>query len=253
MSQARHGPAQPACQPAFPRDDLLTNPQGQSVTWMASQPMSPVTNRPINDLVRPDWGAANVGPGTSGRKPLMERLLTGGRTTTCGDDPRLAGLPAPLAGDRTMSVRHTDASGVHWLPSKLPLARVSALRGASRLLLFVLFAACATGRGAHSPPTNTSLLTQEEIESSHQPTLFDVVRALRPTWLRQVPTAVRTDQETGVSVYLDNQRAGGVEVLRDMASTTAVSLRFYSASEAQSRFGLGNLHGVIQVTTAHGR
>lgn len=71
-------------------------------------------------------------------------------------------------------------------------------------------------------------------------------------WMRQYSTAVRSDQEIGITVYVDNQRVGGLDVLREMTSTTALSLRFYSASEAQSRFGLGNLQGVIQVTTAHG-
>jgi len=114
------------------------------------------------------------------------------------------------------------------------------------------FAACASASNSQKSSSNDSIITRDEIENSHQPTLFDVVRALRPNWLRTAPSAVRSDQETGVSVYLDAQRAGGIDVLRQLPSSAATSLRFYGASEAQSRFGLGNLHGVIQVVSPHG-
>ena len=111
-------------------------------------------------------------------------------------------------------------------------------------------ASCASGGGARQASSSDTLITAEDIENSHQPMLYDVVRALRPNWLRNAPTAVRSDLETGVTVYLDSQRAGTVDVLKELPSSSAASLHFYSASEAQSRFGLGNLHGVIQVISA---
>lgn len=113
-------------------------------------------------------------------------------------------------------------------------------------------AACASAGNSQKSSSNDSMITRDEIENSHQPTLFDVVRALRPNWLRTAPSTVRSDQDTGVSVFLDAQRAGGIDVLRQLPSSAATSLRFYSASEAQSRFGLGNLHGVIQIVSPHG-
>lgn len=119
------------------------------------------------------------------------------------------------------------------------------------LLLGASLAACATNSGTRGPSTNTSLITQQEIEDSHQPNLFDVVRALRPMWLRQMTATVESSQDVGITIFIDNQRVGGLDVLRDMAPTSATALRYYSASEAQSHFGLGNLHGVIEVTTPH--
>jgi hypothetical protein len=113
-------------------------------------------------------------------------------------------------------------------------------------------AACASAGSSHQSPNNESLITLDEIENSHQPTLYDVVRALRPNWLRNAPSAVRSDVDAGISVYLDTQRAGSIDVLRQMPSSSATSLRFYTASEAQSQFGLGNLHGVIQVVSSRG-
>ena len=113
--------------------------------------------------------------------------------------------------------------------------------------------ACASAGGSRAGSNNDALITAEEIESSHQPTLFDVVRALRPNWLRPAPTALRGDRESELAVYLDDQRAGGLDVLRQLPTTAAASLRFYGATEAQARFGNGNLHGVIQIVSARGR
>jgi hypothetical protein len=76
--------------------------------------------------------------------------------------------------------------------------------------------------------------------------------ALRPMWLRGSTTAIARDQDTGVMVYLDEQRAGSLDVLRQLPASAAAALHFYTASEAQSRFGLGNLRGVIQITSARG-
>ena len=132
------------------------------------------------------------------------------------------------------------------------LSEVVARRLCATLLCVLLCwaASCASAGGSHQASSNDSLITAEEIENSHQPTLYDVIRALRPNWLRSTPTAVRSDVDSGLSVYLDTQRAGNIDILRQMPSTAAASLHFYSASEAQSRFGLGNLHGVIQVVSA---
>jgi hypothetical protein len=118
--------------------------------------------------------------------------------------------------------------------------------------LLLSSAACASAANSQKSSSNDSIITHDEIENSRQPTLFDVVRALRPNWLRAAPTAVRSDQDTGIIVYLDAQRAGAIDVLRQLPSSAAESLRYFSASEAQSRFGLGNLNGVIQIVSAHG-
>ena len=123
---------------------------------------------------------------------------------------------------------------------------------ASLSVVVFMAAACASAGGTPKSSSHDGVITSEEIESSHQPTLFDVIRALRPHWLTTTPTGLRSDADAGISVYLDSQRAGSIDVLRQLPSTSASSLRFYSASEAQSRFGLGNLHGVIQIVSPRG-
>lgn len=139
-----------------------------------------------------------------------------------------------------------------------PLAKHPSALVAQRLIATLLctllcwVASCASAGGSRQSGSNDAVITQEEIQNSHQPTLYDVVRALRPNWLRTTPTAVRSDADAGIAVFLDNQRTGSIDMLQQMPSSTATSLHFYSASEAQSRFGLGNLHGVIQVVSTRG-
>ena len=57
----------------------------------------------------------------------------------------------------------------------------------------------------------------------------------------------RTAGDQGIHVYIDSQRAGSTEILKQISVSSAASLKFYSPSEAQARFGNGNLSGVIQI------
>ena len=50
-----------------------------------------------------------------------------------------------------------------------------------------------------------------------------------------------------IFVYLDLQRLGSIDVLKSMSLTQATSMRFYTAAEAQMRFGTGNPNGAIQI------
>jgi hypothetical protein len=58
--------------------------------------------------------------------------------------------------------------------------------------------------------------------------------------------------DTDVQIYLDNQRGGNTDLLKSLAITGASSLHYFSASEAQARFGNGNLNGVIQIISTTG-
>lgn len=116
-------------------------------------------------------------------------------------------------------------------------------------------AACASGgAGASStsgPQRSRTQITAAEIKATNATTLYEVVERLHPEWLSsRGPKTLggATGQiDTGVQVYIDTQAAGTVEVLRQFPITSAALLKYYSAADAQTRFGLGNLNGVIQI------
>jgi hypothetical protein len=120
------------------------------------------------------------------------------------------------------------------------------------LCAVVVVAACGKAREGDAPrPSNDRVLGEEEILASKATSLYDVVRLLRPNWLRRSGT--RPTSFTGapaeIVVYLDGQRYGELESLARLSPTSVRFAEFLSASEAQARFGQGNLGGVIHVHT----
>ena len=85
--------------------------------------------------------------------------------------------------------------------------------------------------------------------------LYEVVQRLHPDWLVQrnsttAGTAIgrTTTTDSDIQVFIGSQHAGNTDILKQLAINGIESLKYFSASEAQGRFGSGNLNGVIQVT-----
>ncbi len=110
----------------------------------------------------------------------------------------------------------------------------------------VLLIACATGgmstTGSASSASN-SRLTSEEIVAANLPTAYDLVERLRRPWLRR-------DAATGqdVTVYMDNQKLGGVEKLRDIPSVDVAEMEYMPSDKAIMRWGQDAKGGAIVVT-----
>ena len=110
---------------------------------------------------------------------------------------------------------------------------------------------------AGAPRRDRSVITAEDMKDLQVSNLFEVVQRLHPEWLVQRNSAgmgrasgrSSNTNDTDVQVYFDMQRAGGVDMLKQLPVNGASSLKYYTASEAQARFGNGNLNGVIQVVT----
>ena len=153
-------------------------------------------------------------------------------------------------------MRHTLLHPTRAAQSKATrlFTRTSFMRAAC-LAATCAIAACASGgAGASStsgPQRSRTQITAAEIKATNATTLYEVVERLHPEWLSsRGPKTMggATGQiDTGVQVYIDTQAAGTVEVLRQFPITSAALLKYYSAADAQTRFGLGNLNGVIQI------
>jgi hypothetical protein len=128
-------------------------------------------------------------------------------------------------------------------------SRLAHLAAAGALL------ACASGGSGpgstSGPQRSRTQITAAEIKATNATTLYEVVERLHPEWLSsRGPKTLggATGQiDTGVQVYIDTQAAGTVDVLRQFPITSAALMKYYSAADAQTRFGLGNLNGVIQI------
>jgi hypothetical protein len=122
-------------------------------------------------------------------------------------------------------------------------------------LSIVLLAACSSAaqpgaQGTSPRSRNDSVITLDELRAATAGNLYDYIHAYRPRWLERVyARSFRSDQITGVAVFLDNQYYGGPDALRQLLTSSAVEVRFYGPSEAQGQFGPGYLNGVIQVIT----
>ena len=129
------------------------------------------------------------------------------------------------------------------------------MRSCFGVLAIAWLAACgpntsgSPGSGQAAPQRSSNVVTAEEIQRLGSVDLYDALKRLRPSWFRNTPTAVVGVMADGMVVYIDGQRMGGLSHLRDISSTAVLSVRYYSASEAQMRFGLDNLQGAIDVAT----
>jgi hypothetical protein len=59
-------------------------------------------------------------------------------------------------------------------------------------------------------------------------------------------------EDPGIVVYLDQQRYGGVQTLREIPVGSIEEIRFLNVGEANSLFGMGHPHGVIQIISRRG-
>lgn len=121
--------------------------------------------------------------------------------------------------------------------------------GLLALALTLALGACAAAPGAGA--RNLNVLTREEIAAGGHMTALQVVEAERPQWLFRRGSRTMSG-DTDIVVYLDGSRLGGPEVLADIPAITVERMRFYSEREAQFKWGVGHLHGAIEVITVKG-
>ncbi|MDH3457574.1 MAG: hypothetical protein OER90_12120 [Gemmatimonadota bacterium] len=107
----------------------------------------------------------------------------------------------------------------------------------------IVATACATASQSGETTSRMDLISEADIAELSAATALDVVRRLRPAWLR-----VRTGGDEPV-VYIDRTRRGGLELLSSLAIEVVQEMSYMSASEATIRFGTGHRGGAILVTT----
>ncbi len=120
-------------------------------------------------------------------------------------------------------------------------------RGSFALLLAL--AACGGGGyGSGSSALTPDVIGPDEISASSATNAFDLVRQVRPNWMRGRGTPnLRGSQAPLPVVYLEDRRQGALEILRTFPTGGVAELRYINATTATTRFGNGHAGGVIQV------
>ena len=104
--------------------------------------------------------------------------------------------------------------------------------------------------GVQRTSRNRNLITQAEIKESSARDAYHAVQILRPDWLRSRGAAsVRDPTPLAVIAYVDGQRFGAVSSLEQFLIGTFKEIRYYSGSDATSRWGTGHGGGVIYLVT----
>jgi len=101
---------------------------------------------------------------------------------------------------------------------------------------------------------DTRPITAEEIRYFPGRTVAELLRALRPQWLRRRgPSTFRPDADPltppGIRVYLEGGLLGGLEVLDQVPIETITGAAFLDAARATMRWGAGHPDGAILLTT----
>ena len=131
------------------------------------------------------------------------------------------------------------------------------MRATRRLLILMTLligAACSAGtmdgETAFRTRTRANLITFGEIrERGPFSSLYDLVEELRPRWLRSQGPDSLIGAQGRVQVHMDGNPLGGVEALRRLSAHGVTSVQWVSPIDAAARFGVGNSHGAIVIST----
>jgi outer membrane cobalamin receptor len=99
--------------------------------------------------------------------------------------------------------------------------------------------------------SNAQLITEEEVDASRAVTALEVIQKLRANFLtyRGETSFYRNSSQPYPNVYVDGQEFGPIGSLRNIPAAQIATIRLYRSWEATTKFGTGNMGGVIAITT----
>lgn len=110
---------------------------------------------------------------------------------------------------------------------------------------------CARAASGDRASGSTDVISRAEIDRTTALNAYDAVRYLRPLFLRSRGRAsILLPSEAEPVVYLDDRRMGGVATLREIPANSVFEIRYFSAGQAQMRWGSGHANGAILVVSA---
>jgi len=111
-------------------------------------------------------------------------------------------------------------------------------------------AACLGTSPAGRPARDRRLVSRADIEAAQVESAYDLVKRYRSDFLRsRGQTSLTQRSSPYAAVFLDDLEYGSIESLRQIPADQINEIRFYEATEAQTKFGSGRMGGVIAVST----
>jgi len=121
------------------------------------------------------------------------------------------------------------------------------------VLLPLLLAGCSHSRSpAPLYAVNPDVISDEEILSVAQntSTAYDIIKKLRGNWFSyRGKTSVLGTSSADPTVYVDDQAYGPISSLKTIPASQVTQMRIYRSWEATTKYGMGNMGGVIAVAT----
>ena len=116
--------------------------------------------------------------------------------------------------------------------------------------LVLLVTACASagtnGQGASAPRGSRDVITQAEVEATDVSTVLDLIRRLRPEYLRARGGGASIGP---VVFYLDGVKQQSVDALQTISKEIVREVRYLNATDATMRFGTDHTAGAVLVST----
>lgn len=118
------------------------------------------------------------------------------------------------------------------------------------VLLSLTLTACVAPNQVPRPIRDPQLITEDEIVRSRATTAFDAIQRLRANFLSlRGETSFLGTSSPYPTVYIDGLRFGGIDALRGIPAAQIATIRLYRSWDAATHYGVGNMGGVIAVTT----
>ncbi len=117
----------------------------------------------------------------------------------------------------------------------------------------ILSAACSSNKVDTVSSMSRDTITAEEIEASKtssSATAYDVIKRLRGNFLSyRGRTSVKNTSSPDPNVYVDDQAFGPISALRTIPASQIAFIRLYRSWDATTKYGTGNMGGVIAIST----
>lgn len=119
--------------------------------------------------------------------------------------------------------------------------------------LLATLVGCRSSGVSATRDVDPDTITFEELADWHDDSALDVVRRLRPQWLRaRASSAGPVSGPVEPVVRIDGVPLRSVSELGDVPAADVATMRFMSGPDATLRFGTGYGYGAILVTTRTG-